>query len=141
MALVNNLVPTFSSNVPANFFAGKMETFLTCWKIAAQLHGKSFDEATVNFFEEAALNAVYKTLSAGISIADVKLLLSELAYIIPAKYPAVKNIRQACIQIIQSYLYQLRGNVPTYNYHLWREYHELSEFQNLLKAFDKVENN
>ena len=107
MALVNNLIPTVSQNPSPEFFAGKMEIFLTCRKIAAQLYGKFGDEQTIKFFEESALNAVHKTLMTGISVADVKLLLSELAEILPMKYPAVKNICQACIQIIQSYLSQL----------------------------------
>ena len=137
-ALIMNLAPTLPKNVPLNFFEGKLETFLTCRKLSSYMKENILDEKTGIFFEEAALNAVHKTLMTPTSIADIRLLISEMPEILPLGYPVVKDIVRACIQIIPKIMFSIRSNVPWHLALLWLEHFHLSESLNLLKAFDKV---
>lgn len=134
-ALIENLAPVIRQNVPINFFADRTENFLICRAIISHSKNILFDEKTANFFEEVALNAIYKTLMTHIQIADVKLLLSDLPNILPLNYPVVKDIQNTCVNIISQIMNFMRTNVPTYLPALWKEYAWFSEYQNLLKAF------
>ena len=134
-ALIVNLAPVIPQNVPINFYEGKMETFLICRVMSSYLKEKIFDDKTANFFEEVSLNALHKTLMARLQIADVKLLLSELPNILPLNYPVVKDIRNACINLISQIMRMMRTNVPGHMPLLWREYAWFIEYLNLLKAF------
>ena len=77
---------------------------MTCRAIAENLRGKILDETAGKFLEEIALNAVYKSLSANFSIADIKLLFSELPKILSLNYPAVENIRDMLLQITAQFM-------------------------------------
>ena len=135
-ALINNLAPILPKNVPLNFFEGKMETLLTCLALNNYLRKNVLDEKTANLFEEVALNLIYKTLMTHLQFADIKLLFSELPNILKMNYTVVKEIRNACVQIIPQLLRNLRANVRTFMPLLWREYFYLEEKLYLLKAFD-----
>ena len=130
-----NLAPIIPQNVSPNFFEGRMENFLTCRVLIEQLRKKVLDEKTANFFEEITLNAVYKTLMTRIEMADIKLLLSELPNILQLDYPIVKNICNACVQIISQIMLEMRKNVPGHNPALWDEYFHLEVKLRWLKAF------
>ena len=75
-ALASNLSPTLVPTTPPQFYAGKLETFLTCRAVAAYLKTKLTDDAPVKFFEEAALKAILKSLI-NMSFADAQLLLTK----------------------------------------------------------------
>lgn len=131
-ALLQNLSTAFSKNVPSEFFSGKMETFLTCRKIAELLREKILDENAGNFFEEAALRAVHKTLFTGITLADIKLLIAEIPQILKLNYPVVKDIRSACLNIIP----QVMNLYRVYDHSAWREFANLQYLLQMLETFD-----
>ena len=134
-ALVQNLFPTMIRTMPVNFFAGKLETFLTCRALASHLREVMFDKTAGNFFEEASLNAIYRTLYTQVSLADVRLLLAELPKILPLDYPVVDDIRKACIQLIP----QIQNAFRVYDPNAWREFVNLQYALNMLKTFDEYE--
>ena len=134
-ALVQNLFPTMIKTMPVNFFAGKLETFLTCRALASHLREVMFDKTAGEFFEEASLNAIYRTLYTQVSLADVRLLLAELPKILPLDYPVVDDIRKACIQLIP----QIQNAFRVYDPNAWREFVNLQYALNMLKTFDEYE--
>ena len=94
-----NLSPTFAKELPQEFFANKLELFLTCRAVAAFLRENILNEAVGNFLEEAALNAIYRTLFSPNIVSDLKLFLSELPNILKLKYPVVENLRLSAINL------------------------------------------
>ena len=117
-ALLKNLSPVFSKTVPKEFFAGKLEDFLTCRKIAELLREIFLEENAGNFFEEAAITAVQKTLFTNLTLADIKLLLAEMPQILKLDYPVVQDIRKACIKLLP----QIMNMYRTYDHNAWREF-------------------
>ena len=128
-ALAANLSPALLPNIPQDFYAGKMETFLTCRAVAAYLKTKLTDATPAEFYEEAALRAVLKSLSSGASMADARLLISELPNLLTLPYPVVEELRNTCLNIIQQMLDVMRLNKS------WLYYVELDYIQRLLKNF------
>ncbi len=129
-ALLANLAPTFAKNVPPESVTGKLETFLTCRKLAEYLRENILDETAGNFFEEAALNAIYKTLHTQVAISDLRLFFSELPNFLVLNYPVVENLRELAINLIQQVMsvYRLQN--------AWREFTKLEYLMNMLKIFD-----
>lgn len=115
-ALAENLFPTLLPTTPPEFYAGKMETFLTCRAVASYLQTKFADEAPAKFFEEAAIKAILNTLQSGTSLADMRLLLSELPELLMLSYPVVKKLREACLQIVPQMMNVMRLNNSWFNY-------------------------
>ena len=130
-ALIQNLLPTFAKNAPRESYDNNMENFLTCFAIIKNLRENILDESAANLFEETSLNAIHKSLFANCSIADMRLLFSELPSILIMPYPAVKNICSACIEIIPSIMDFFRMNA------LWKEYVEVEYVMRMLKAFER----
>ena len=129
-AISLNLFQTVILGTPPQFFSGKMDNFLTCLSLSAHLRGKVLDETGAKFFEEAALNAIHKTLYAGgMAIADIMLLIGEMPKILKLNYPAVKNIRDALLQIIPQILEVLRLQSR------WQEFTDLEYKLEMLKTF------
>ena len=126
-ALAQNLVTTTVSSTPRNFYEGKTENFLTCLHLSGYLRGKLFDDKGAKIFEELSLNALYKALRFSFAIDDALLLISELPRILEFNYPAVKKIRDACIEVIP----QLMTSVRMYNQ--WQKFTELEYTLKLLK--------
>ena len=87
-----------------------------------------FDDKGAKIFEELSLNALYKSLQVRVSIADILLLLDEMPKILKLNYPAVKEIRDACIQIIPQLMMTYRLN------NHWQGFKELEYILKLLKA-------
>ena len=127
-ALMVNLSPTFIEDVQPNFYAGKMETFLTCRAVAAYLKTQLTD-TSANFFEEAALKAISKSV-AGMSVADIQLLIPELPKLLSLPYPVVKEIRDELIKYIPRTVEQLRLRQWST---LGKDIIELDYLQDLLK--------
>lgn len=134
-ALVQNLFPSLIRTMPINFFAGKMETFLTCRALASHLREVMFDKTAGNFFEEAALNAVHKTMYTQLPLSGVRMLLAELPKILPLDYPVVNKIREGCLQLIP----QIQNVFRVYDPNAWKEFVNLQYALNLLKTFDEYE--
>ena len=129
-ALSANLSPTLVSTTPTQFYAGKMETFLTCRALADYLKTRLTDDAPAKFYEEAALKAVLQTAAIGaMTFADARLLLSEMPNLLSLPYPAVDDLRKACIQFIP----QL--TIPFHRYNQWSEIAELDYIQRLLQSW------
>ena len=129
-ALVENLSPTLMPNTPPEFYAGKMETFLTCRAVAAYLQTKLINNAPAKFFEEASLVAILQTLaSGGFNFADARLLLSELPELLTLNYPVIDDIRNACIQLIPHL------EEPFHAANLWMEITKLEYIKRLLQSW------
>ena len=128
-ALAVNLAPTLLPNMPQDFYAGKMETFLTCRAVSAYLKTKLKDAAPAEFYEEAALKAILKTLSSGASMADARLLISELPNLLTLPYPVIEELRGTCLNIIQQIM-----NVMHLN-NRWKDFTELDYLQRLLQTW------
>ena len=125
-ALAENLSPTLLATTPPQFYAGKMETFLTCRAVAAYLQTKLTDAAPAKFFEEAAIKAILKSIGQ-MSFADARLLLTELPALLMLNYPVVDLLRKACIQFIP------RMTEPFHLSNRWSEIIELEYIQRLLQ--------
>lgn len=130
---MQNLSPTFAKNVPSEFFNGKMETFLTCFAVAAYLKENILSETAGAFLEETSLETVYKTLSTNIQIHDIRLLISVLPNILALDYPVVEDIRKACAAIISQLKNLFRVNKRC------RDYSDLDDLLRMLTVFDKYE--
>ena len=116
IALMQNLTLNFTKNPPKEFFQGKMETFLTCRKLAENLRENLLDEEFGKTLEENALKAVNRTLYTNIEVADIKLLLAELPQILPLKYPAVKELRENLINLIKQLMAVYRVRTDYQNF-------------------------
>ena len=130
-ALTWYLSPMFSKYVPAEIYSGKMETFLTCRKLIEVLREKFLDDAAGNYLEETALKAIHRTLLTNVTLADLRLLFSELPEILQLDYPVVTEIRRTCMDIIPQMMHLFRIN------NIWGEFTDLEYLLNMLKLFDK----
>ena len=115
-----------------------MENFLTCRALAAHLKENIFDETAGKFFEEAALNAIYKTISSTvIVIPDFHLLMSELPNLLQLRYPVVKNILKLSLNLIkQSKDLSLQNSLLAY--YKFQKYYEIEYIEKLLQSFDNL---
>ncbi len=125
-ALASNLSPTLIPTTPPQFYAGKMETFLTCRAVAAYLKTKLNDDTPAKFFEEASLKAILRAFN-GMTFTDARLLLRELPNFLGLPYPVVKDLRNACLQLIPQMMNVMHLNG------MWKDYVEFDYLQNLLK--------
>ena len=135
-ALMQNIAPTFQRNAPKELFTGKLETFLTCRALASHMRGKILDEESGKFFEEAALRAIYKALFTNATLADIKLLLSELPNFLQLDYPVVKDILEACIKIIQQIKESISYSITDpKKMFIWKDFTEYDYLMRLLQTF------
>ena len=125
-ALMKNLSPTLLPNTPPNFYAGKMETFLTCRAVASYLKTKLADDAPAKFFEEASLKAILKSVN-GMTFADARLLIRELPNLLTLPYPVVKDLRNFSLQLIPQLMSTMRMNL------MWKDYVEIDFIRDLIK--------
>lgn len=125
-ALIKNLSPTLLPTTPPNFYAGKMETFLTCRAVAEYLKPKLADDALAKFFEEASLKAILKSFN-GLNFVDARLFLRELPKLLSLPYPVVKEIRTFSLQLIPQMMNIFRVNS------MWKDFVELDYLQDILK--------
>lgn len=91
-------------------------------------------EKAANFFEETSLIAVHLSLFCGVNLLDVNLLIAELPEILKLNYPAVKDIRTACIEIIP----QMLDIYRSYDANSWKNFVDLQYLLEMLKNFDDV---
>ena len=125
-ALTVNLSPTLFPNTPKKFFAGKLETFLTCRAVAEYLKPKLVDDALAKSFEEAALRAMLKTLSNGVNLTQVMLFLNELPKILNSSCSAVDELRVAALEMLDQLKSFMRLKV------MWKDYVQLDYIRDIL---------
>ncbi len=88
--LIKVLEKNLPSEAPPDFYAGKMETFLTCRAIASYLQTKLSDNKIAKFYEEVSLNAALKAFVASASMADRELFIMELPTLLRLPYAYLK---------------------------------------------------
>ena len=109
---------------------------MTCRALAENLRENFIDEKTGKFFEEAALNAIYKTLFTNIALADIKLLLSEFTNLLQLDYPAVKIIAETCVKILQQMKNMVRNLITDdKKMSLWKDFAEYDYLMRMLQTF------
>ena len=132
-----NLSPTFSKNVPIDFFAGKRETFLVCRNLAAFLREKTLEKTIADALEESSLQAIHKALATPNTFSDIRLLLKELPKILPLDYPVVEDIRKACLWILPQIKLAMQRNAnKAETLGAWRDFTEFDYLLDLVKTFD-----
>lgn len=132
-ALIKNIFPATLMNTPREFLEGKVETFLTCRKLAAHFRERLMSREFASALEEASLRAIQKTFTTNLTLADVRLLIDEMPEILTLEYSVVKEIRETLIQILPQMMNAFREK------NVWREFRELEIFLNTLKAFNFYE--
>lgn len=93
--LKRNLSPTLSPDTLPDFYAGKMETFLTCRAVAAYIQTKLADDTIAKFYEEVSLNAALKAFIT--SATDRELFIREwpaLSHLPYCVYLQLEHIRE-----------------------------------------------
>ena len=94
-----------------------------------------FEDNVAKIFEELSLNALYKSLYAGISINDVLLLIDEMPKILTLNYPVVKEICDVEIElidlVIKNLMLSIRENADL---RFWRLICRLQRSSDLLKV-------
>lgn len=132
-ALIINLSPVFAKNPPKEFFVGKMETFLTCRRLAEYLRKNILDENAGRFFEESALKAIYGVLDGVLQITELKMLFAELPNILPLNYPVVEDIRKICINVIPQIANFFKSRRS------YKEAEDLNYLMSMLQSFEGYE--
>ena len=130
--LAQNLMPTLVDWTSPNYFAGKLENFLTCLNLTLYLKGKFLNDDGVEYFTRISLDAILKALYANGSLVDALLLLDEMPKILEMPYPAVEKIRGVMIQTIESIMMNYRMS----NY--WLGWAELDHELKMLKNFKAI---
>ena len=126
----------FFSIAPEDFFKGRTEIFLTCLSVSSFLKDNFVDEELGSLLEEFSLNALCKSLSAGVNSYEIRLFVRELPQILSLPYPAVNELCSACFKLIP----QLMDTYRIYNAIAWREFVHMDYILNLLKVFDGYNN-
>ena len=128
-----NLLVKFLKTAPQDFFKGKLETYLTCFAVSSYLKENFLDEYLGGLFEKFSLNALVRSLQAGVIDPELQLLIKTLPKILETPYPAANEIRNACIKILPQFMNQFR----TYDQYAWREFVQLDYLLQMLNLFDK----
>ena len=128
-ALEGILLPASRSDVPPEFFEGKLETFLTCRALAAILRRAFPKDNRGAFMEEAALRAINRAQFAKVSLPEIMLMLNSLPSILALPYPIVDEIRKNCMSFVRQIMGDLRRNLR------WEAFVEMGNYFDLLAAF------
>ena len=126
--LMKNFSPILLSDMPQDFYAGKLETFLTCRAASTHLKNKIADDTLPKFFEEASLKAIVNSVSGGLTLTDKVLFIKELPALLKLQYPIVKDLRDVGLQVID----ELKGEFHSQK--LWKDYTELDYISELLEG-------
>ena len=105
-----------------------LETALTCRAVSSLLRKNFPHDEHFKVYEEAALAAVLKSLD-GLKFSDVQLLLNELPEMLKLPYPAVEELRGACLQIISQTLDFMREK------EFWKDFVDMDNLRRLLEAW------
>ena len=123
--VIEALTEILSAHVSGEVFS--IETTLTCRALSTYLR-ENFpnDSAYWKICEEASLKAIIKSFN-GMSFADSRLLIRELPNLLRLPYPAVKDLRNACLQIIPQMMDIMHLN------NMWKDFVELDYIHDLLE--------
>ncbi|MBR1646875.1 MAG: glycosyltransferase family 92 protein [Selenomonadaceae bacterium] len=115
--------PPFTA--PAEFFTGKLETFLTCRKLA-EVFGTRIGNKSA---EEYALVWIYQTLNTDgiLTYAELQLFADELPEILSRPFPAAKKIVQVFSERILPAMFDTAKNSNA-----WADFKNLQRLQSLL---------
>ncbi|MBR5914696.1 MAG: glycosyltransferase family 92 protein [Selenomonadaceae bacterium] len=124
----NDLIK-FYKKAPPTFFAGNLETYLTCLSVSSYLRKGYLDDTTGAFFEEASLNAICKTFASNLSLLDLRLLVAELPRILAIPSATVKALVTVCLEIFPQFLedFRVKGDI--------KNFEELSYLIKMLRVF------
>lgn len=123
------LLPASRSDVPAEFFEGKMETFLTCRALASLLRRSFPKDNRGAFWEESALHAINRTQLSKISLTEVLMILNSLPPILAMPYPVVDDILKNSMDFVRQLIGDLRKNLR------WELLVDMNNYLDLLSAF------
>ena len=123
------LLPASRSDVPPEYFEGKLETFLTCRALASILRRAFPHDNRGAFMEEAALRAINRTHFARTSLAEILMMINSLPPILALPYPIVDEIRKNCMSFVRQLMGDLRMNLR------WEAFVEMGNYFDLLAAF------
>ena len=138
--LFKNLQPILSENASPKFLEGIMENFLTCRALASHLKnliGNQIGE----ILEQVSLSAILMTAATTtVPVCDAELLLSELPNILILKYPEVKEIHRACLELIPKLKDLIRSKIDcAEKFEYWRDFNDFDNLLRLLKVFDSYQ--
>ena len=123
------LLPAVRSDVPQEFFDGKLELFLTCRSLAGILKRRYPKDNRGKFMEEAALRAVHRTHFSRMTFAETMLMINSLPPILSLPYPVVEDIRKNCMSFVRQIMNDLKRNLR------WDKFIEMGNYLDLLSAF------
>ncbi len=109
-------------DAPAEFFAGKLETFLTCRALA-----EAFDvKIGARSAEEYALVWIYQCMAKTSAYADLQLFLSDLPEILARPFPLCKKLNQIARKKIFPVIYKdLAAELDWSNFYDYNYIHRL----------------
>ncbi len=132
--LVDILTQQSPFDAPPEFFAGKLETFLTCRKLA-EVFGTRIGNKSA---EEYALVWIYQTLNTDgiLTYADLQLLLNELPALLSRPFPVAKKVARlfsekflpAMISVVKS------AKISDTWQEAWKEVNDLNYTRQLLNS-------
>ena len=128
--VINSLVQILtqnSSEVPAEFFKGKLETFLACRAVAEKFQIKIGDHSA----EEIALAWIYRTLVEAYPITglEIRQLIKALPEILERPFPICKEIKDLTQNnLLPKFDKRLRTSFKN-----WREHYEIDCLQKFLR--------
>ena len=126
--LIDTLTAQSPVNAPAEFFNGKLETFLTCRRLA-QLFGTRIGNRSA---EEYALVWLYQTLTqATLTYAEVQMFLKALPEILSRPLPLSKKILRLTHEIVIPSFCEMLKTI--YDYRRYSELLDLQKFLRLIK--------
>lgn len=123
------LLPASRSDVPPEYFEGKLETFLTCRALASILRRSFPHDNRGAFMEEAALRAINRTQFARTSLTEIMMTINSLPAILALPYPIVDEIRKNCMSFVRQLMGDLRMRLR------WEAFVEMGNYFDLLAAF------
>jgi len=77
-------------DAPEEFFVGKLETFLTCRAVAEKFQIKIYNKSA----EELALVWIYRTLTAPMTLLEIRQLIKALPKILSRPFPVCEKVKQ-----------------------------------------------
>ena len=132
--LIATLTQQSPFDTPSEFFTGKLETFLTCRKLA-EVFGTRINSKSA---EEFALTWIYQTLNTDgvLTYADLQLLMRELPEILSRPFPVAKKVARlfsekmlpSMVDVVKS------AKISDTWQELWREVDNLNYIRRFLNS-------
>ena len=123
--LIDTLTSQSPFDAPAEFFVGKLETFLTCRRLAEVL-GTRIGQRSA---EEYALVWLYQTLNVdgALTYADLQLFVDEVPEILSRPFPTARKVMQAFqARALPAMAEAVKVNRP------WKELKDINYLQRML---------